>query len=140
MSQMSFRSSGSPPVRIRKTFGLTSAISSITRRHSPPPPLRLSRFLVRHVPGDDFVHGLASVPEPLFTNRKVDRGDTLGGRHPLYFLARHVAHEPRGHAVEPRCRVLGPREAGAGAGRPRREPPAPRAHWHPLQAILTLTA
>ena len=34
MSQMSFRSSGSPPVRIRKTFGLTVAISSITRRHS----------------------------------------------------------------------------------------------------------
>src|SRR5438445_5696790 len=34
MSQMSFRKSGSPPVRIRKTFGLTRAISSITRRHS----------------------------------------------------------------------------------------------------------
>jgi hypothetical protein len=34
ISQMSFRSSGSPPVRIRKTFGLTTAISSITRRHS----------------------------------------------------------------------------------------------------------
>ena len=34
MSQMSFRSSGSPPVRIRKTLGLTRAISSITRRHS----------------------------------------------------------------------------------------------------------
>ena len=33
-SKMSRRSNGSPPVRIRNTFGLTRAISSITRRHS----------------------------------------------------------------------------------------------------------
>jgi hypothetical protein len=33
-SKISRRSSGSPPVRIRNTFGLTRAISSITRRHS----------------------------------------------------------------------------------------------------------
>ncbi len=33
-AKRSLRRNGSPPVRIRKTLGLTSAISSITRRHS----------------------------------------------------------------------------------------------------------
>src|SRR3989441_4085984 len=80
---------------------------------SPPPRPCLSRFLVRDVPSDHFVHGLASVPDALFADREIDGGHALGGRHTLHFLARHVAHESGGNAVEPRRRLLGPPEAGA---------------------------
>src|SRR5262249_61906798 len=73
---------------------------------------RLSRFLVRYVPSDDFVHRFASVTNPFFAHHEIDDGDTASRRHALHFFARHVAHEPGGHAVEPRGRLVGPAEAG----------------------------
>src|SRR5262249_27062125 len=83
-------------------------VSSRRRGATPPPPARLSRFLVRYVPGDHLVHGLARMPDPFFAHREIDDGDTASFGHALHFFARHVAHEPGGHAVEPRRRLLGP--------------------------------
>src|SRR5437867_6769634 len=84
---------------------------------APSPRPRLSRFLVRHVPGDHFVHGLARVPNPFLADREIDGGHAFGSRDALNFFAGHVAHEPGRDAVEPCRRVLGPREAGAAVAR-----------------------
>src|SRR2546426_8885352 len=75
-----------------------------------PPAPRLSRLLVRDVSRDHFVHGLARMANAFFADHDVDRGHALVGRDALDLLARHVAHEPGGHAVEPRGRLLGPDE------------------------------
>src|SRR5213076_587681 len=46
---------------------------------------------------------------------EVDRRRAPLGRDALDLLARHVAHEPGGHAVEARGRLLGPDDAAAGS-------------------------
>src|SRR5262245_22235808 len=98
-------------------------VSSRRRGATPPPPARLSRFLVRYVPGDHLVHGLARMPNPFFAHREIDDGDTASRGHALHFFARHVAHEPRGHAVEPP-----------------RPPLAPAAEVRPKPVLVSLDA
>src|SRR5215470_6636324 len=57
---------------------------------SPPPPApRLSRFLVRYVPGDHLVHSLARMPKPFFAYREIDDGDSASRGDALHFFARH---------------------------------------------------
>src|SRR2546425_3388663 len=82
-------------------------------RGAPHAPGSLPRLLVRDVSRDHLVHGLARMANAFFADRDVDRGHALVGRDALDLLARHVAHEPGGHAVEPRGRLLGPDEAVA---------------------------
>src|SRR2546428_525236 len=82
-------------------------------RGAPHAPGSLPRFLVRDVSRDHLVHGLARMANAFFADRDVDRGHALVGRDALDLLARHDAHEPGGHAVEPRGRLLGPDEAVA---------------------------
>src|SRR5439155_10106550 len=80
----------------------------------PIPPARLPRFLLRHVPRDHLVHRLPRVPDAFLADREVDRRRALLGRDALDLLARHVTHEPGGHAVEARGRLRGPDPAGGG--------------------------
>src|SRR5438093_13271503 len=70
----------------------------------------LPRLLVRDVARDHFVHGLPRVPDAFLAHREIDGRHALVGGHLLDFLARHVTHEARRPAVEPRRRVLRPRD------------------------------
>src|SRR5437870_2414108 len=79
----------------------------------------LPRLLVRDVARDDLVHRLARVADALLAHGEIDGGHGLGRRHFLDLLAGHVAHEARGHPVEPHGGLL---ELGGGIGGGRRGP------------------
>src|SRR3972149_4371859 len=62
------------------------------------------------VAGDDLVHGVAGLADPLLAEGKVDRRGGLLPRDLLDLLAGHVAHEAGRDAVEPGRRLRSPRE------------------------------
>src|SRR5437762_6991866 len=82
-------------------------LGAVGFRSLPHPP-RLAWFFVRDVARDHFVHRLPRVTDALLADGEVDRRHALGGGDLLDLLARHVAHEPRGHAAEARGRLRGP--------------------------------
>src|SRR5213594_636565 len=97
-----------PPLSSAGFAGAIDVLGEASEGAAEAPSDALPRLLVRDVARDDLVHRLARVADALLAHGEIDGGHGLGRRHFLDLLAGHVAHEARGHPVEPHGGLLGP--------------------------------